>query len=100
WRNVIAINVSTAFVPAEVSFLKSHYMNAGGKKIGVVYASDKEGYVLWYNAVVPELKAQGLKLVHAEKIVSNQASYVSEMSRMKAAGAEVVMLYVTADAPL
>jgi branched-chain amino acid transport system substrate-binding protein len=100
WQNVIAINVSTGFVPAEVSFLKSHYVNAGADKIGIVYASDKEGYVLWYDAMVRELKAQGLQMVHSEKIVSNQASYVSEMSRMKASGAQLVMLYVEADAPL
>ncbi|MEY2433552.1 MAG: branched-chain amino acid transport system substrate-binding protein, partial [Acidimicrobiaceae bacterium] len=100
WQTVLAINLSTSFVPAEVSFLKSDYMQAGGNKIGIVYAGDKEGYVLWYEATAAELKAQGMSLVHSEKIVSNQASYVSEMSRMKASGAQTVMLYVTADAPL
>jgi branched-chain amino acid transport system substrate-binding protein len=94
WHNVIGGTLATLFSRAEVSFLKSHYMNAGDKKIGIVYTGDVERYAAEYNSTSAELRAQGVQLVHAEKIAQNQTSFVSEMSRMKSSGAQVVLMYV------
>jgi ABC-type branched-subunit amino acid transport system substrate-binding protein len=92
WKNVLVTNSLAASAAADVSMLKSSSMNAGGKKIGIVYTGDQTQFDLSYKAHAAELKKQGLNLVHSEKITLNQTSLVSEMSRMKASGAEVVML--------
>jgi ABC-type branched-subunit amino acid transport system substrate-binding protein len=91
WKNVLVTNSLAASAPTDLAMLKSS-MNAGGKKIGIVYTGDQTQFDLSYQAHATELKAQGLNVVHVEKIASNQTSFVSEMSRMKASGAEVVML--------
>jgi branched-chain amino acid transport system substrate-binding protein len=98
WRGVITSFFSPMAARAEVSFVRSPYMNAGGKKIGLIYA-DIPNLVPEAQAVETELKRQGLRLVHVEKVAQNQASFVSELSRMKAAGAEVVMVYAVLEAP-
>jgi ABC-type branched-subunit amino acid transport system substrate-binding protein len=92
WKNVLVTNSLAPSAPTDVSMLKSSYMNAGGKKIGILYTGDYPIFDLSYKAHAAELKKQGLNLVHTENVTANQASFVSEMSRMQAAGAEVVML--------
>jgi ABC-type branched-subunit amino acid transport system substrate-binding protein len=92
WKNVLVAASLAAVAPTDVSMLKSSYMNAGGKKIGIVYTGDQTQFDLSYKAHAAELKKQGLNLVHSENVTLNQTSFVSEMSRMQAAGAEVVML--------
>jgi ABC-type branched-subunit amino acid transport system substrate-binding protein len=92
WKNVLVVSSHAASAPTQVSMLKSSYMNAGDKKIGIFYTGDLTQLDLSYKAHVAELEKQGLNLVHSEKVTLNQTSFVPEMSRMKDAGAEVVML--------
>jgi ABC-type branched-subunit amino acid transport system substrate-binding protein len=74
-------------------------MGAGTKKIGVVYLGNEPQNTAEYEAVAAELRQQGLQLVDAEKVTTNQASFVAEMSRMQAAGAQTVLLYVNLEGP-
>jgi branched-chain amino acid transport system substrate-binding protein len=99
WQNVLITDSQPAEAPTDVSMLKSSYMNAGGKKIGIVYTGDQTQFDLSYKAHVAELQKQGLNLVHAEKVTTNQTSFVSEMSRMQASGAEVVILITGLESP-
>ncbi len=99
WRNVLPLSYIPAYAPAEVSFLKSSYMNDGSKKIGIIYVGDTPQLVDQYKAQAAELKSQGMDLVHSESITSNQASVVSELTRMRESGAEVVILDTSLEAP-
>jgi ABC-type branched-subunit amino acid transport system substrate-binding protein len=99
WRSVIALTLGTQFAPAEVSFVKSQYANAGNSKIGIIYTGDVARYASQYDAVSAALLQAGLQLVHSEKISQNQTSFVSQMSRMRDAGVQFVMLYVGLEAP-
>jgi ABC-type branched-subunit amino acid transport system substrate-binding protein len=99
WKGVFANMHPPLFAPAEVSFLKSSWMGAGTKKIGIVYLGDQAENKAEYEAVAAELRQQGLQLVDAEKVTTNQASFVAEMSRMQASGAQTVLLYVNLEGP-
>lgn len=99
WSNVLVAHYVPTLAATEVSFLKSSYMNSGGKKIGIVYNGDLPINVAEYKAVAAELGKQGLKLVHVEKVTTAQSSFVSEMSRMKAAGAQTVLQFVILEGP-
>jgi ABC-type branched-subunit amino acid transport system substrate-binding protein len=99
WKNVLAFHFGPAYVPAYVSFLKSSYMNAAAKTVGIVYNGDIPQIASEFEPLKAELKREGFRLVNAEKVTSNQASFVPEMSRMQAAGAQLVMLDVATEAP-
>lgn len=98
WKYAIALFYLPAISPTVVSFLKSSYMNAGPNKIGIVY-NESPGAVEEYKHMVEELQKQGLQFVHAEKTSNSQSSFVSEMSRMQASGAQTVMLLTSLEGP-
>ena len=87
WRSVLVIDYLPAFAAGEVSFLRSRHMNAASKKIGIVYLGDLPQNVSEYQAAEDELRKAKMQLVHVEQVQTNQASFVSEMSRMRAASA-------------
>lgn len=99
WTHVLAEYYVPAWAPPMVSFLKSSYVKAGGKKIGIVYTGDQAQSATEYAATSAELRKQGLNLVHSERVTQGQASFVSEMSRMRASGAEVVLMMLVVESP-
>jgi ABC-type branched-subunit amino acid transport system substrate-binding protein len=94
WKYVIGGGHTPLAAPTEVSFLRSRHMNAQAHKIGMIFSADSIGLSSEAKALTAELRNQGMTLVHTEKIATNQASFVSEMSRMKASGAQTVLLLV------
>ena len=99
WHQVLVGHDAAAFAPTEVAFLKSHYVNAGSKKIGIIFNGDTQILVASEQQDAAEMKRQGMQLVHVEQVTTNQASFVSEMTRMQASGAQVVVMIVGEEGP-
>jgi branched-chain amino acid transport system substrate-binding protein len=98
WSHVLTLIYQRSAVAAQVSFLKSRYMDAAGKKVGIIYVDDATT-VNDYQALKAGMEKQGLNVVHSEGVATNQASFVPQMSRMRASGARLVALLVNGEAP-
>ena len=97
WRNTYGwISSGQAQGKALASYVKQG-LGDGGKKLGVIYLSPPS-YAATQQAYVAEAKKLGMNVVASEQVQPNQSSFVSELSRLRNAGAENVAIIATTEA--
>ncbi|MHB8465368.1 MAG: ABC transporter substrate-binding protein [Acidimicrobiales bacterium] len=66
-------------------------LNRAGHKLGIIYTEDTPPLKSAANAFIAYARAKGAE-VHAEKIVTNQATFTAELQRMRDAGVDTVVM--------
>lgn len=93
WRNVYTISEPGVTTRPVASFIKN-VLKRGSTKIGLFVERDPL-FTAGKQPFLDGMKAAGLAVVHTETVAPGQSSFVSEVSRMKSAGAETVVLIVS-----
>lgn len=70
-------------------------VGGAGKKIGIIYSENYESYK---DATIEGVTGSGLEVVRSEPIARNQASFTSELLRLRQEGAEVVVIFANFEA--
>lgn len=92
WTDVRAVESRPSVGAAVARFAKAR-MGAGDKKVGVLVLN------LGLNIAMADrfalvAKQIGIDVVETERVEQNQGSFVGELSRLRSAGAEVVVMFV------
>lgn len=96
WKVVRAVESRPSVGAAVARFAKAR-MNAAEKKVGVMVLN------LGLNIAMADrfastAKQIGIDVVGTERVEQNQGSFVAELSRLRGAGAEVVVMFVLTEA--
>jgi branched-chain amino acid transport system substrate-binding protein len=93
-------HVHALFVERERGPLLARYtkgpLGDGGKKLGVIHLRDGRNTAI-KDAYVAEAKKLGMNVVSVEAVQENQASFTSELLRLRGEGAETVALFVNTE---
>jgi branched-chain amino acid transport system substrate-binding protein len=92
WRNVYTVSEPAVTSRPLASFIQ-HILNKGNTKIGLFVEKDPL-FLAGAQGFLDGMKTAGLKVVHTETVATNQSSFVSEVSRMRSAGVETVVMIV------
>jgi branched-chain amino acid transport system substrate-binding protein len=92
WKNVYTISEPGVTTRPLGSYIKN-FLKRGDTKIGLFIERDPL-FMAGKQPFLDGMKEQGLKVVHTETVAPGQSSYVSEVSRMKSAGADTVVMIV------
>jgi ABC-type branched-subunit amino acid transport system substrate-binding protein len=92
WKNVYTISEPGVTTRPLASHIKN-FLKRGDTKIGLFIERDPL-FMAGKQPFLDGMKEQGLKVIHTETVAPGQSSYVSEISRMKNAGAETVVMIV------
>ena len=91
WKNVYSAGDPSRQARPLPSFIKNVIKST--EPVGIIYVNDPQ-YRAMRDPVVEELANERMKLVRQEAIVTNQSSFVAELSRLRDAGAKTVVLLV------
>ena len=95
WKRAFSDSVTSAQSgPILASLVRAR---VGAKKIGVIYVN-QPAYKAAADTFAPAAKRLGAPIVGTEAVEPNQASFTSQLLRLKNAGAEVVLVSATAEA--
>jgi ABC-type branched-subunit amino acid transport system substrate-binding protein len=93
-------HVRSLFLQSHRGVLVARYVKGGlgdgNKKLGVIYVNTAATEVA-KNGYVAEAKRLGMTVVQVEAVQTNQASFTSELLRLKNAGAENVAMFVNTE---
>jgi ABC-type branched-subunit amino acid transport system substrate-binding protein len=84
-------------IAATVPSFIDHRLNAGNRKIGLIW--EQPDWPVPKDRFLAEARKAGLKIVIVEAVTATQASYVQNVSRVRSAGAEVVVMIARLSAP-
>jgi branched-chain amino acid transport system substrate-binding protein len=96
WKRAFSDVITTA----DAGTVMASYINkqiGPGKKIGVIYVNQL-AYKALSDTMVPESRRLGHQVVGIEPVEPNQASFTSQLLRLKNAGTEVLVISATAEA--
>lgn len=96
WKRAFSDVITTA----QAGKVMASYINkqiGPGKKIGVIYVNQL-AYKALSDTMVPESRRLGQQVVGIEPVEPNQASFTSQLLRLKNAGTEVLVISATAEA--
>lgn len=97
WRFAFSDVATSAQAGVALGSYVANRLGAAGRNVGVIYVNQL-AYQATAETFIAEAGELGLNVVGSEPIEPNQASFTSQLLRLRNAGAEVVMISATAEA--
>jgi ABC-type branched-subunit amino acid transport system substrate-binding protein len=95
WHGARTLQESVDFGRIVANYDKTG-LGVSGEKLGVIYTNDPLT-VAEEKGFASRARALGMNIVDAEAVQPNQSSFVSELSRLHAKGAQAVMIFALAE---
>lgn len=95
WKTVLVGTYAPSYENLEVSYVKHIWPHT---KVGIVYDGGVPQLVNAFKDAKTQLKRQGVDLVDSEEVEGSESSFVAPMERLRAAGAQTVMMFVVGEA--
>jgi len=97
WKRAFADLITSAQGGRIMASYVRNHLGGAGKKVGVIYVN-QAAYKDVLDTFEPEARNLGLDIASTESVEPNQASFTSQLLKMKNAGVEILVVSATTEA--
>lgn len=97
WKVAFADIVTSAQGGTSMASFVRNRLGGAGKKVGVIYVN-QASYKAFADTMVAEAKRIGVDVAKPESVEPNQASFTSQLLRLREAGVQILVISATTDA--